>query len=65
MPDRLSARELPGIDQYTIRTSKKLPTQEEKEAAAANYQKVREAYLITGTPSLQSSGRYPDLSSVQ
>jgi PKD repeat protein/FtsP/CotA-like multicopper oxidase with cupredoxin domain len=45
-----------GIDQYTIRTSKNLPTQEEKEAAAANYQKVREAYLLTGTPSLPGSG---------
>ena len=45
-----------GIDQYTIRTSKKLPTQEEKEAAAANYKKIREAYLLTGIPSLPGSG---------
>jgi hypothetical protein len=42
-----------GIDQYTIRTSKKLPTQEEKEAAAANYKEIREAYLLTGVPSIR------------
>ena len=42
-----------GVDQYTIRTTDKLPTQEEKEAAAANYKEIREAYLKTGIPSLQ------------
>ncbi|MDD1683156.1 MAG: PKD domain-containing protein [Methanoregula sp.] len=44
-----------AVEQYTLRTSKQV-TQEQREAAAANYQKLREAYLMQGTLEATTGG---------
>jgi hypothetical protein len=49
----LSARD--ALDQYTLRESQKV-TQEEKEAAAADYKKTREAFLLQGNTAPPDAG---------
>ena len=44
-----------AIDQFTLRAGK-LPTQAEKEKAAANYKKTREAFLMQGNGENQIAG---------
>jgi PKD repeat protein/FtsP/CotA-like multicopper oxidase with cupredoxin domain len=44
-----------GVQQYTLSTNKRV-TQAQREAAAANYKKFREAFLNTGTVGSRSGG---------
>jgi PKD repeat protein len=46
-----------AIDQFTLRAGK-LPTQAEKEKAAANYKETREAYLLQGNGAAQAAGGF-------